>query len=103
MLELDPDFLTEKTLVQHVEKAGFEFALLDELYAQADYITIHVPKLKDTIGLVNKEGQWYSCVSTNCLANDLVKVSLTSHPLDITVNNRTIVLQFFFHIVKIIL
>ena len=37
-----------------VEKAGFEYATLDDLYAQADYITIHVPKLKDTIGLVNK-------------------------------------------------
>jgi len=38
-----------------IEKAGFEFALLDELYAQADYITIHVPKLKATTGLVNKD------------------------------------------------
>jgi D-3-phosphoglycerate dehydrogenase / 2-oxoglutarate reductase len=38
-----------------VEKAGFEFASLDDLYAQADYITIHVPKLKDTIGLINKD------------------------------------------------
>jgi len=38
-----------------IEKAGFEFAALQDLYAQADYITIHVPKLKDTIGLVDKE------------------------------------------------
>ena len=40
---------------EQVEKAGFEFATLDDLYARADYITIHVPKLKDTIGLVNKD------------------------------------------------
>ena len=38
-----------------IEKAGFEYATLDDLYAQADYITIHVPKLKDTMGLVAKE------------------------------------------------
>jgi len=38
-----------------IEKAGFEFASLQDLYSQADYITIHVPKLKDTIGLVDKE------------------------------------------------
>ena len=37
-----------------IEKAGFEFVKLDELYAQADYITIHVPKLKDTLGFLNK-------------------------------------------------
>ena len=40
---------------EQVEKAGFEYALLDDLYAQADYITIHVPKLKDTMGLVGKD------------------------------------------------
>ena len=37
-----------------IEKAGFEGVTLEELYKQADYITIHVPKLKDTIGLLNK-------------------------------------------------
>jgi len=40
---------------EQIEKAGFEFATLNDLYAQADYITIHVPKLKDTIGLINKD------------------------------------------------
>jgi len=40
---------------EQIEKAGFEYASLNDLYAQADYITIHVPKLKDTIGLVNKD------------------------------------------------
>ncbi len=38
-----------------IEKAGFEFASLDELYTRADYITIHVPKLKETTGLINKD------------------------------------------------
>jgi D-3-phosphoglycerate dehydrogenase len=38
----------------HIEKAGFEPVALDELYERADYITLHVPKLKDTIGLINK-------------------------------------------------
>ena len=39
---------------EHIEKAGFEPVSLDELYSRADYITLHVPKLKDTTGLINK-------------------------------------------------
>ncbi|MCP3921635.1 MAG: phosphoglycerate dehydrogenase [Desulfobacterales bacterium] len=38
-----------------IEKAGFTAVTLDELYEQADYITIHVPKLKQTTHLLNKE------------------------------------------------
>lgn len=40
---------------EHIEKAGYKSVSLPELYQQADYITVHVPKLKDTIGLINKE------------------------------------------------
>jgi D-3-phosphoglycerate dehydrogenase len=39
---------------EQIEKAGFEPVSLDELYRRADYITLHVPKLKDTLGLLNK-------------------------------------------------
>jgi D-3-phosphoglycerate dehydrogenase / 2-oxoglutarate reductase len=39
---------------EQVEKAGFEAVSLDELYRRSDYITVHVPKLKDTTGLLNK-------------------------------------------------
>jgi len=39
---------------EQIEKAGFEAVSLDELYRRADYITMHVPKLKDTIGLLDK-------------------------------------------------
>ncbi len=38
-----------------IEKAGFESVTLDELYTRSDYITIHVPKLKDTMGMINKD------------------------------------------------
>ena len=38
-----------------IAKAGFEPVSLDELYARADYITVHVPKLKDTLNLLNAE------------------------------------------------
>lgn len=38
---------------ERIEKAGFESVTLDELYKRSDYITIHVPKLKDTTGLIN--------------------------------------------------
>jgi D-3-phosphoglycerate dehydrogenase len=39
---------------EQIEKAGFESVDLDTLLGRADYITVHVPKLKNTIGMVNK-------------------------------------------------
>ncbi|MBN1930995.1 MAG: phosphoglycerate dehydrogenase [Desulfobacterales bacterium] len=38
-----------------IEKAGFESVSLDDLCMKSDYITIHVPKLKDTLGLIKKD------------------------------------------------
>jgi len=38
-----------------IEKAGFESVSLGELYQRSDYITVHVPKLKGTTGLINKD------------------------------------------------
>src|SRR5210317_1358458 len=37
---------------EQIEKAGFIPVTLAELYRRADYITVHVPKLKDTVGLL---------------------------------------------------
>lgn len=37
-----------------VEHAGFKMVSLEELYECSDYITVHVPKFKDTINLLNK-------------------------------------------------
>ncbi|MDY0377547.1 MAG: hydroxyacid dehydrogenase, partial [Desulfobacterales bacterium] len=37
-----------------IEKAGFESVPFDELLQRSDYITVHVPKLKNTISLINK-------------------------------------------------
>jgi len=34
---------------------GFEPVSLTDLYCQSDYISVHVPKLKQTLGLINKE------------------------------------------------
>ncbi len=39
---------------EQIEKAGFEAVSLEQLFQKADYITIHVPKFKDTVGLLNK-------------------------------------------------
>ena len=39
---------------EQIEKAGYESVDLDTLYERADYITVHVPKLKNTIGMINK-------------------------------------------------
>jgi D-3-phosphoglycerate dehydrogenase len=38
-----------------IEKAGLEPVSLEDLYSRSDYITIHVPKLKETIGMLNEE------------------------------------------------
>lgn len=46
----DP-FLTEERAVE----IGVEKVELDDLFAKADFITIHVPKNKHTAGLINKE------------------------------------------------
>jgi len=40
---------------ERIEKAGFECVSLENLYKRSDYITVHVPKLKDTIGFLNKD------------------------------------------------
>ncbi len=40
---------------EQIQKAGFESVDLDTLYQRADYITVHVPKLKNTVGMLNKE------------------------------------------------
>ncbi len=40
---------------EQIEKSGFESVTLDQLYQRSDYITVHVPKLKDTIGMINKD------------------------------------------------
>ena len=40
---------------EKIEKAGFESVSLEDLYKTADYITVHVPKLKNTIGFLNQE------------------------------------------------
>ncbi len=39
---------------EQIEKAGYEPVSLDELYQRADYITVHVPKMKETVGLLNR-------------------------------------------------
>jgi len=45
----DPFVTPEK-----IEKDGYEATTLEELYRQADYITIHVPKMKSTMNLIDK-------------------------------------------------
>ena len=39
---------------EQIEKAGLVPASLEELYQRADYITLHLPKMKETVGLLNK-------------------------------------------------
>ncbi|OQY11763.1 MAG: phosphoglycerate dehydrogenase [Desulfobacteraceae bacterium 4572_19] len=40
---------------EQIDKAGFKGVTLEELYKRSDYITIHVPKIKQTTNLLNKD------------------------------------------------
>jgi len=40
---------------EHIEKQGFEYVDKETLYSQADYITVHVPKMEATIDLLDAE------------------------------------------------
>jgi D-3-phosphoglycerate dehydrogenase len=46
----DPFVTPEK-----IHNDGFEYVTLEELYPQADYVSVHVPKMKTTVNLLNKE------------------------------------------------
>lgn len=50
VIVFDPNISSE-----HIEKAGFEYVSLDDLYKRSDYITIHVPKMDATIDLLDAE------------------------------------------------
>lgn len=40
---------------EQIKKKGFDAVTIEELYHRSDYITIHIPILKDTIGLLDKD------------------------------------------------
>ena len=61
-----------------IEKGGFESVSLSELYRRADYITVHVPKMKETTGLLDAAafGQMKAGVMVvNCARGGIVKES----------------------------
>ncbi len=39
---------------EQIDKDGYKSVSLDELYRTADYITVHVPKIEETTGLINR-------------------------------------------------
>lgn len=40
---------------ERIEKAGYRSVAIEELYDTADYITIHIPKLNNTVGFLNAD------------------------------------------------
>jgi len=50
VMAFDP-FIT----AEHAASQGIELATLDEIYAKADYITIHTPMTKETRGMIGKD------------------------------------------------
>ena len=63
---------------EKIESDGFEAVSLEDLYKRSDYISIHVPKLKTTTNLLNKEAfeQMKSGVMViNCARGGIVNES----------------------------
>jgi D-3-phosphoglycerate dehydrogenase / 2-oxoglutarate reductase len=50
VIVFDPNISSE-----HIEKEGFEYVSLDQLYERSDYITIHVPKMEATTDLLDAD------------------------------------------------
>jgi D-3-phosphoglycerate dehydrogenase / 2-oxoglutarate reductase len=48
VIVFDPNISSE-----HIEKEGFEYVSIDELFKRSDYITLHVPKIEATTDLLN--------------------------------------------------
>ncbi len=60
---------------EQIEKAGFESVSLEDLYRRSDYITVHVPKFKETTGLLNKEAfeqMKHGVMIVNCARGGIV-------------------------------
>jgi D-3-phosphoglycerate dehydrogenase len=60
---------------EQIEKAGYQSVTLDELYRRADYISVHVPKLKETTGLLDKDAfdkMKEGVMITNCARGGIV-------------------------------
>ncbi len=53
-LKMNPIIHDPLISAREIEKAGFTSVSMAELLKRSDYITIHVPKLKATVGLLNK-------------------------------------------------
>ncbi len=63
---------------ERIEKSGFDSSTLEDLYKNSDYITIHVPKLKNTTNLINKdaiEQMKEGVMIINCARGGIVKES----------------------------
>ena len=91
-------------LSRHIDKASS----YDEVFAKADYITLHVPSTKDTKGMINaesiakmKDGVRIVNISRAdlvnaadlkaALANGKVKAYVTHYPTEETINTKGIV------------
>jgi D-3-phosphoglycerate dehydrogenase / 2-oxoglutarate reductase len=69
-----------------IEKSGYEWVPLEELYKQSDYISIHVPKGKATHGLINagafeqmKKGvMLINCARGGIIEEDALHAALTA-------------------------
>lgn len=63
---------------EQIQKDGFECTSLENLYQRADYITVHVPKLKETTSLLDKkafEQMKNGVMIVNCARGGIVNES----------------------------
>lgn len=70
---------------EKIEKAGYEAVDLDTLYDMADYITIHVPKIKETANLLNEaafEKMKDGVMIINCARGGIVDEDALFHAME---------------------
>jgi len=69
---------------ERIEKAGFQSVSLEQLYQLSDYITIHIPKLNNTVGFVDQDAfrlMKHGVMIINCARGGIVDENALLHAI----------------------
>lgn len=69
---------------ERIEKAGFQSVSLEQLYQLSDYITIHIPKLNNTVGFVDPDAfrlMKHGVMIINCARGGIVDENALLHAI----------------------
>jgi len=69
---------------ERIEKAGFQSVSMEQLYQLSDYITIHIPKLNNTVGFVDQDAfrlMKHGVMIINCARGGIVDENALLHAI----------------------